>query len=78
MTNEKKLAHAVIDLEGWDKPLPTHEPLPGQLELVFTESKPHTVITNTGQGMLFDSGQDLPGIDDLVERGQNLLFGVSD
>ncbi len=78
MSDDKKPTLAAVDLTGWDKPIVRYEPLPGQMEFSFSDSRPRLATTEGDQLLLFDSGADLPGIKDLANRGQQLLFDGED
>lgn len=56
-------------LDRWDRPPERIEPLPGQLGIF--EYQPH--VTADGQVEMFDTGRDLPGASDEVQR---LLWDV--
>jgi hypothetical protein len=51
-------------LAGWDRPQAAVVPLPGQVGLF--EYRPHVV--EHGQGELFDTGRDLPGVEEHLQR----------
>jgi hypothetical protein len=58
-------------LVGWDERPQRVEPLPGQTGLF--EYRPR--IDPAGQGELFDTGRDLPGVE---ESDQRLFWDVAD
>ena len=76
MSDRQSPHQPAAQLAGWDKPHRQYEPLEGQLELFGSHTQ--RLTTADGQQLLFDSGNDLPGIKDLVERGQQVLFDVAD
>jgi hypothetical protein len=69
MSSLKPQRQASSQLDGWRQPPPRLEPLPGQAGLF--EYRPR--IEPTGQGELFDTGRDLPGVD---EGAQRLLWDI--
>jgi hypothetical protein len=64
MTVQGRGREAVLSLDGWDCRREPVEPLPGQVGLF--EYRPHAV--EHGQGELFDTGRDLPGVEEHAQR----------
>jgi hypothetical protein len=71
MTQVNPERYAFSQLDGWRRPPPRVEPLPGQAGLF--EYRPRA--EPSGQGELFDTGRDLPGVD---EGAQQLLWDIDD
>jgi hypothetical protein len=71
MTGLKPDRQASLQLDGWRQLPQPVEPLPGQAGLF--EYRPR--INPTGQGELFDTGRDLPGVD---EGAQRLLWDIDE
>jgi hypothetical protein len=69
MTVQGRGLNAAAALAGWDRPQAAVVPLPGQAGLF--EYRPHAV--EHGQGELFDTGRDLPGVE---EHEQRILWDV--
>ena len=71
MTKVNPERAASSQLEGWRQPPQRLEPLPDQTG--FFEYRPR--IKPTGQGELFETGRDLPGVD---EGAQRLLWDIDE